>query len=598
MPRTRKEVRRKTVLTKNGRLSIVVYMRERRKKGGIDYYTEAYSINAERITGISTQEYRSASSRCLENEVIDRIIARTVEKYEAKELLQREKIDYAAAFATIPEESYGSLCPPNWSPSEQKKAIKYFVKNSIAIIQSVLDVPAITEATLLKAQNDLLCIVKGNQKGRKNSTADGSSEDDSEQNVAATARLDASAQNSANRRLVQLNLIYQASRLLLPEYDLPPLQLPRIIQDEYVPLEQCKSFPLGFLVRLSAIFELELEENSLAVGGSLMSGCMLRPSETCAPKFDDIFDFGTFGVYAVRTKVDSDTIEVVDALKTTAAHRTIVIPNFAMCAIRRRKTYLSKCGLTEKEICNAFVVSQQDNPFIPANPRALSYYVKQHMKKLGCGDGFWESISMLMSYEPDLDEHGRALADPTAYSLRRAICSYLMNCAAAPRLLGEKIPLSVLVDILMGHELSARDRKWMTWANRQDNWSLIAQMMETIILNPEHSAHPAFAPMNTALFPKKICHTVQRLSVPEGSGKIMITIQAHSTEDIVVRFSQQGKAVSHEQVVLSKEASSMPIIQETIDRSFYEKLINDERKKFDKERGDPDVQDTKPVQGP
>ena len=54
-----------------------------------------------------------------------------------------------------------------------------------------------------------------------------------------------------------------------------------------------------------------------------------------------------------------------------------------------------------------------------------------------------------MSYEPDLDEHGRALADPTAYSLRRAICSYLMNCAAAPRLFGEKIPLSVLVDILM-----------------------------------------------------------------------------------------------------------------------------------------------------
>lgn len=598
MPKKRKELLRKTIFTKNGPLTVVSYMRERRKKGGIDYYTEAYDTNAERMTDISTQEFCPASSRCLENEVIERVIARTVEKYEAKAFIQRDKIDYAAAFATIPEESYSSLFSPDWGPSVQHSAQTFYINNSISIIQDILDSPVITEATLQKAQADLINITKSNQRGRKNLTAVGNAEDAAKEDAAAKARLDASAKKSADRRVIQLNYIYQASRILLPEYHLPPIQLPRINLDKYTPIEQCKSFPLDFFVRLSAIFELEIEENSLAVGGSLMSGSMLRLAETCAPRFGDVEDFGGFGVYAVITQVDSRTVKVVDTLKTDAAKRIIVLPYFAMCAIRRRKAYLLKCGFTEEDLSKAFVVSQQDNPFVPANPRALSQYIKEHMRMLGCGDGFWESISMLMQYEPDVDEHGMILADPTAYSLRRAVCSYLLNCSSAPRLLGEKIPLSVLVDILMGHELSARDKKWKSWASRRDNWPLIAQVMETIIVNPENSAHPAFAPADAALFPGNICHAVQRLSVPEGIRKATITIQSHSTDNIVVRLPRHVKTTAHEQIVLSKEASTMPVIQEKTDRSFYEKIINDIKKKYRKERGDPVVQDSEPVQGP
>lgn len=598
MPRKRKEVLRKAVPTKNGRLTIVVFVRERKAKNGNDYYTEAYDINAERVTGVSTQEFRAASSCYSEEEVIARVIARTIEKFESKEIIPHEKIDYAAAFATIPEEAYDALCLPSWGCSVRRSALTFFVKNSIAIIQTILDASVITEDTLRKAQEEMINIVKGHQHNREKLMQTKDTEDVSEQGVAAAeTRLDSSAKKTADRRVFELNIIYQASRLLLPEYDLPPIQIPRILLDKVVPVEQCKALPRDFLVGLAAIFTEEAEHSPFAAGGSLMLCSMLRPSEACAPKFGDILDFGTFGVYAVRKKVDSVTVEVVDALKSDAAHRTIIIPYFAMSILHRRKAYLAQKGLTEGEVNNAYVVSKDDKPFTPISPRELSFYVKSQMDFLGCGDSFWQSVSMLMTYEPDVDEQGLELADPTAYALRRSGCSYLMNCSAAPRLSGESIPLFVLVDILMGHKLSAQDdAKWKVWVSRADNWVLIAQMMETIVLDPEHSAHPAFAPVDTTLFPEKICHSVQRLYIPEGSGRVTITIQAHSTDDIFVRFPQKGTAISYEQIVFPKEASAMPIIQEEIDRTFFEKAIGVVKEKFSKERGDFIASNTKPVQ--
>ena len=352
MPRKRKEVLRKAVPTKNGRLTIVVFVRERKAKNGNDYYTEAYDINAERVTGVSTQEFRAASSCYSEEEVIARVIARTIEKFESKEIIPHEKIDYAAAFATIPEEAYDALCLPSWGRSVRRSALTFFVKNSIAIIQTILDASVITEDTLRKAQEEMINIVKGHQHNREKLMQTKDTEDVSEQGVAAAeTRLDASAKKTADRRVFELNIIYQSSRLLLPEYDLPPIQIPRILLDKVVPVEQCKALPRDFLVGLAAIFTEEAEHSPFAAGGSLMLCSMLRPSEACAPKFGDILDFGTFGVYAVRKKVDSVTVEVVDALKSDAAHRTIIIPYFAMSILHRRKAYLAQKGLTEGEVC-------------------------------------------------------------------------------------------------------------------------------------------------------------------------------------------------------------------------------------------------------
>jgi len=524
---------------------------------------------------------------------------RTISTCSTIAFIQRDKIDYATAFATIPEEYHRSLFKSAWGSSVRKAAKSFFTNYSTTIIQTILDAPVITPEVLQEAQENLLEIVKANQKNRKKLTSLLNTANCTDQNVLATqARLDAAAKITASRRIDQLNSIYQESRLLLPQYNLPLIQIPHLNLDKYIPLEQCKALPLEFIVQLTSIFLGEIDVTALSVGGILLACCMLRSSEACAPKFENIIDCGDFGVYAVRTKVDSATIEVVDALKSDAAYRVIIIPKFGMHALHLRKAQLKKSGLTEDEIGNTYVVSRNEDPFSPASPEKLSLYVKGWMEALGCNNNFWESVSLLMQQEPDMDEFGRPLPDPTTYSLRRSGCSYLMNCAASPRLSGEHIPLFVLVDLLMGHKLKHQDIKWKNWLNRQDNWPLVAQMLETVILDPEHSSHPAFAKAGTKFFPEKICHTCQKLYIPDGIRQITITVQAHSVDDIVVSFPQHGKAISHKQIVLPKESSSMPVIQEEIDRTFYEKAIGAIKKKFSKERGvSIEQQDIESVQG-
>ena len=135
MPKKKNEVARKLAQTKKGRINIVVYESIRESKDGSLFYTEAYDINAECVSGVSTQELRAANSSYSKEDVISRVIARTIEKFEAKEFTPHEKIDYAAAFATIPEEKYNLLCLPSWGPSVRRQAITFFKNNSIFFLK-------------------------------------------------------------------------------------------------------------------------------------------------------------------------------------------------------------------------------------------------------------------------------------------------------------------------------------------------------------------------------------------------------------------------------------------------------------------------------
>lgn len=511
-------------------------------------------------------------------EVVARVIARTVEKFEVKTLVPREEINYSAAFLNIPKESRHQLCPYTWGESVRRSALSFYINNALDIIQGILDAKFIDEDVLSRAQGQLIEVVKGNQDVRHKLLEANTMK--SEETAEVLGRLDASAKKTADRRLVELNTIYQASRIQLPEYNLPPIHLPHLILDKVVPVEQCKSLPRDFLVSLAAIFLWDIEHTALAMGGVLLECCLLRPSEACAPKIGDIIDLGSYGVYAVLTKVDSATVEVVDTLKSVAAARIIIIPKFGMEALRRRKAVLARSGLCEEDIDKAYVVSRYDNPFQPAGPQELSLYVKKNMELLGCDDVFWASMSLLMAQEPDKDEFGRIMADPTAYALRRSGCSNLVNCAAAPRMAGKQIPLFVLVDLIMGHELQAQDAEWKKWMHRDDNWPLVAQMMETIILDPDYSAHPAFTQSYDELFTGKICHIHQKVSVSTDAARHTITIKCHSTDDIFVRVPKKGRLCEHTQIVLSKEGSSMPVIQEQTDRAFYETVIKKAKRAY------------------
>lgn len=65
--------------------------------------------------------------------------------------------------------------------------------------------------------------------------------------------------------------------------------------------------------------------------------------------------------------------------------------------------------------------------------------------------------------------------------LRRNGCTYLMNCAACPMVnSGVPITLFGLVEALMGHKPRPQDKYCAEWIRREDNWPIIAQMMESI----------------------------------------------------------------------------------------------------------------------
>ena len=110
-------------------------------------------------------------------------------------------------------------------------------------------------------------------------------------------------------------------------------------------------------------------------------------------------------------------------------------------------------------------------------------------------------------------------------------------------------------------------------------------MMETIILDPDYSAHPAFTQSYDELFTGKICHVHQKVPVTTAAARHTITIKCHSTDNIFVRIPPKGKLCEHSQIVVSKDDSSMSVIQEKTDRVFYETAINNAKRVYKKRGG-------------
>jgi hypothetical protein len=561
------EICRRAARTSNGRATIIVLQRE--NGAHRELFTKTLTADGRLIEGLTAQI--TLMDDMDERTAVERVIGRTTAKLEAAARVARERVDYRTAYATLSAEEKDKLCPPEWrAQSTRKAALAFFERNSIGVLQQLLDGDSNDEAALVRAQEQMLDIVKANQSARRNP----------EISEAQLENLDNQARAVADQHIVEGNKLVQASRLALPQFNLPAIWIPRLIVDKIIPLEQCKALPRDTMVRLAALMWLDIPMTALAVGGILMLCCLLRPAEVC-PKFGEILDCGSYGVYAVLTQAGRGTRVV--SLKTEAAYRLIILPRYAMDAIRARRAALETQGYSAEQIANAYIVSRDSDLSVPADPKVLSGYVRMQLERLGCREDYWAAVSLLAAREPDRDENGGNLADPTAYLLRRSGCSYLTNCAAAPLIAGAKMPLYKLVDLLMGHALSGSDSvAWQKWLRRDDNWPLVAQVLETIVLDPDHSAHPAFGGGDgCADHGDRVCHAVQRHVVQEGESKITIQIRCHGTDEAVVRLPDHCKVLHREQQLQSKFDSRMPVIQEMLDLEFYEKSIKSAHKMWE-----------------
>lgn len=556
------EVYREKMSTKSGKIIMVISRRG-----------QIYSATPLSETGVALP-YANCQSRLnmgngeTEADVIKRTIARSNEKYELSNKAQtRQHTDYTAAFNILSPEERDRLCPPQWrAASTRKAALVFYIQNTIPLIQKILDADD-ADAEAKNAQATIAEIVRNNQAARRDNITG-----------AVLEQLNRQADRVADQHIYEANLLYEASRHLLPQYDLIPIHIPRLILEKVIPPEQCKALPRSFLIRLSALFRLDLAKTPLAAGAIIMLCCLTRPAETC-PKFGEILDCGSFGVYGVLSQSDG-SIRIVGT-KTMAGNRLIILPRYAMDAIREHREQLEAAGLSPEEIANAYVVSRDENPFRPAKPQDLSHYIRTKMELLGCKEDFWRAVSLLSANEPDFDAFGNRLGDLCAYILRRSGCTFLVNCTSSPAVgtVNDGAPYAI-IDVLMGHKLLSRtkDDEWSRWVAREDNWPLIAQMMESIILDPDHSAHPAYTSLSTTSSSQaQVCHVLQRhviSAVDIARGEIVLQARCRSTASgRVLVHIPSGASVEHVSHPQGQNNPKIHGVDEIIDKSYYDQLI-------------------------
>ena len=170
------------------------------------------------------------------------------------------------------------------------------------------------------------------------------------------------------------------------------------------------------------------------------------------------------------------------------------------------------------------------------------------------------------------------------YLLRRSGCTYLCNCTSVPLPDGRSVMPHGLVDALMGHRLRGEDAWWAEWIRREDNWPIIAQVLEGIILDPDHSAHPAYALAASNSSPQ-VCHAAQKYIVPADTpprSTVTVTIRCHDHDRANVRLPGHIQVAGRMRSSLSPQQSTMPDIQEKITEEYYNTLKEDAQKIYRK----------------
>ena len=551
------EIARENVMSAVGRVTVAVCTKDSADKQTLS--TVLYDGKSQLVSGISTQmTYRPGSGLALED-AVKNIIARTITKYETKQRLLCGHIDYAQAYAELKSANVlHQLCPVEWrAESTRRAALTYYERRSIPLIQHILDCtgdPAVLEGV---RQSYL-------ELARKN-----------------TDRGDANALATANKHITEANLLYEASRYVLAQYDLPPIEVPLFAAGGVVPPEQAKALPRDDLVRLAELIRLDAAETPLAASAALMMASMLRPAEAC-PKYGEIIDCGDYGVYAALHNVTGG--ERIASMKTRNAYRQVILPQYAMDIVRECREALRKQGYGDSEINDAYVAHHPQDIYRPADPRDISRYIKNKLELLGYNSTYWCGMEIVARTEPDADERGNALTDVTAYLLRRSGCTYLCNCTSVPLPDGRSVMPHGLVDALMGHRLRGEDAWWAEWIRREDNWPIIAQVLEGVILDPDHSAHPAYAPAVSNSSPQ-VCHAIQKYIVPADTppgSTVTVTIRCHDHDRANVRRPGHIQVAGRMRSSLSPQQSTMPDIQEKITEEYYNTLKEDAQKIYRK----------------
>ena len=479
-----------------------------------------------------------------EKYLIGRLTAQYQNTVKAKPSVALSEEPFSQAFDSLSNDQQLSLCPFTWNSSRTRgQGLAYFQNTMLPLLDKYgIDIDAKDLSEVIEEMKNRAA-ANGNSKGNPYIT---------EQKI--------------KQHLKDFNVLYGRLRVLCPDYALPEIEFPVPSSTRKYQAEQCKALPLSVIIRFAATL-MDSIQNGLAMGGVLMLTSMVRTSEACAPKFKDIILFDKFAVYGVLWQ--SDGTVVIPDLKSDASYRIIVLPKYALDAIKARKAYLRDLGFTDEEIKAMPVVSLPDDPTKPAPPNKLSAYIREQLSNIYCTDEYWQAAEATMLIEKDMEYDGKtASTDVSAYILRRNGCTMACNYCGMP---------PDLVDALMGHKLSKYCKEpWDHYIRRPDNWPTIAECLERFIYDPRHSANPAFDPI-------PICADTHRqidlanasfslMADPSGEEiEVCITVESLEPNDSI-RFSSTAKA-DVRSFLPPSTYDNRPTLGPIYEEAFYEQYI-------------------------
>ncbi len=513
----------------------------------------AYAVG--RRDGVRLTEYggtfKKVAKSDQEIEVVEKIliskIMRKINQKGNKQIGRQPEVGiFTVALQDFTEaEQLSLLCSPDWSRSTFKNYLTYARKNIFPLLDKFgMD---ITHEEMASIVGEMI------QKAVKNKRGYGSEA--------------YSKQGTVQNHIIAFNFIYKKLSALSPR-DLPDIRLPESLGGKMPQREQIKSIPEVVRVKFCELLikNIHLEHT---LGAVLMMTGMLRTSEACALYFKDIKidPSGNFASYFVNKQIQNG--EIVPFLKSKNAYRRIILPQFAVSCIQKRREHLLGLGFIDGEIDEMLVVSRENNHKKAINPGGLSHFVRKLLIKSGFTRRNWADAEKTMEEEPDVMEDGSQIKDLSAYVLRRMGCTLLVNGCGLN---------SALVDLLMGHKLPHHEKnRWSLYMRQPENFRIIAQKLERVIYHPDYSNNPKFRPVTLASdqpVASMVDHQEFVLIVDEGgfSGRLQIDARELG-ESIFIRVPKNSLQNIEASLGQRPERAVLPVIGVVREEETYRSWV-------------------------
>ncbi len=326
--------------------------------------------------------------------------------------------------------------------------------------------------------------------------------------------------------------------------------------------EQAKALPPTVRIRFAAALR-RLRRDPRAAGCALMFVMGHRTAEACAPLIKDfVLNRLGFAVYYVGYQIIDG--KRVETLKSQDAYRFTVGGPLLYLIINARIEVLLDQGYTIDQVMEMPLVSDPDDPTAFLDPKKLSAYAKDLLIACGYTEEAVFAAQILMDKQPDLVD-GEAVKEVSCYILRRDWVSRALNiCGMDPR----------DVDYLVGHK---RLDKSITVFTDPAVQFKIAQQLESCVLLPDCTLHPAFNPIVMDQDIVDFARYTQYMFVNDGMAKrIVLRVRtADGGENLNLQTSGKIISVQRKTGDLDRpdERSIRPIVLPPYSRDMMDKEI-------------------------